>query len=62
MLPLMARVSEHLGYKGLGDITNHAVFIINVELFTQFMKLLVAVLSSAFGPSFSWFRLDKLGA
>lgn len=28
----------------------------------RFMKLSVAVLSQAFGPRFSWFKLDKLGA
>ena len=48
--------------EGLGNNAKHTVFIVNAELLTWFMKLLVTLLFPAFGPSFSWFRLDKLGA
>lgn len=54
--------SEGLGYESLGNNTKHTVFTINAELLTWFMKLLVTLLFPAFGPSYSWFRLDKLGA
>ena len=57
LLLLTTRPSE-----GLGNNTNLTVFIVNAELLTWFMKLLVTLLFPAFGPSFSWFRLDKLGA
>lgn len=57
LLLLTTRPSE-----GLGNNTKHTVCIVNAELLTWFMKLLVTLLFPAFGPSYSWFRLDKLGA